>query len=211
MGQYINKNNKWYFGSSDKSPMTNNGLESFNGKLKQEYTLRRLLGLKELAKALLTYVTNWTHDHIEGYTKDTPLAYIHHPTLHINDWKNIKDFLNQGKKMRIKRGTTFVIAKVPGGTYQEVPEFDRDSFTSLNDYKKKYDSYYNVTLPINGHYLDGECDCHYYFNNFYCKHMLAVAISVGLVQLPASLNDTKIKSNRNRGRPKKIGTALNKY
>ncbi len=161
--------------------------------------------MKELACAFFGYVKDWTRDHTTGHLK-----YNNEPTVSKNMWMNTKELLDMQKRMKIKRGIAFVNAVVPGGQHIEIPDLERDEFSSFEEYSNNYNAYYNVRLP-NDNFLRGECDCESFYNQYYCKHMLAVAVSVGLAELPPSIaNRTPVVANRTAGRPKKSRSALYK-
>ncbi|CAF1565268.1 unnamed protein product, partial [Rotaria sordida] len=50
----------WYEGSANLIPSTNNGIESFNGKIKQMYTLRNKLSLSSFLQTAERMLYDWS-------------------------------------------------------------------------------------------------------------------------------------------------------
>ena len=56
----------WYEGSAVGYPSTNNGLESLNNRIKQQYTLRNKLSLSKFLITLETMLRDWSRKSIDN-------------------------------------------------------------------------------------------------------------------------------------------------
>lgn len=64
--EWLEQFRNWYEGAAEKSPSTNNALESFNRYLKDERTLRERLPLAEFTDKLLEWIMDWSVEYDSG-------------------------------------------------------------------------------------------------------------------------------------------------
>ena len=63
--EWIQKNPNWYEGEYSNLPNTNNALESFNRKIKDEYTLRERLPLGRFIIHPIQHINQWSQDYLK--------------------------------------------------------------------------------------------------------------------------------------------------
>ncbi|CAF1484455.1 unnamed protein product [Adineta ricciae] len=73
--QWTEKLPSWYEGSALNLPSTNNGCESFNAKIKREYTLRNKLHLSSFLPKIESMLEDWSKDSdINPFAVQTPIS-----------------------------------------------------------------------------------------------------------------------------------------
>lgn len=185
-------------------PSTNNGLESTNGHVKDDWLSRR----KDKVGVFLGIVKQFLAD---CSAKSENFALL--PTPEISLWREANLALGNGR---------FVVENVPdsasGMTRFLVGEAGRERLLSpeqyidmfdnpwggigtWGDYKLLQKEWHVVTATANGF---STCTCSAGFKRYRCVHSLAVDLGTGLVQLPDGAKPLPQCGGRKRGRPARV-------
>lgn len=98
--EWLNKNRHWYEGFAHYTPSTNNAVESFNRKIKDEQTLRERLDLSQFRFAINKMVTEWSIEYESG------LNIINNdgPNITLGIETNAYNWANSAVEISTKRG-----------------------------------------------------------------------------------------------------------
>lgn len=207
--EWVSAHPNWFLGTSNFSPSTNNACKSFNGKLKQNYSLRRRLPLKEFCVEIFSWVPSWSRKYVSQKR-------VFHEQIDLSTklWRTAVQFASKIKVIRKKQSSaqsqenTFI---VPAGDRFCIAYHDRNNYKTFHEYSNKaINNYFLVTLPKNKDFLKGTCDCPCFYKRYMCKHVLAVALRHKYVKPPASACSIRIEAKRGPGRPTKTKKALQK-
>lgn len=209
--EWVQAHPNWFLGTSHFSPGTNNGIESFNGRLKTNHTMRKLLPLKTFCLKLFEWVKTWSLKY-ENNEK------VFHKVVPITKelWVSGKEFALLDKTIKAhKKDDNSITYIVPSGTKTSITTLDRSTFDTLEQYRDNCFEYYLVTMPNSNSkdsdsYLRGVCDCPQFYKHYMCKHILGVALRLKLVKVPLSACNTKLPVKMGPGRPGKAKKALQK-
>ena len=96
--EWIQKNPNWYEGAYSNLPSTNNALESFNRKIKDEYMLRERLPLGRFIIHSLEYINQWSQDYLKEVD---PKTLAEEPHLTVELWTNAYQWVKTNKESEI--------------------------------------------------------------------------------------------------------------
>lgn len=200
----MHHNRNWFEGFGRHVPSTNNGLESFNRLIKDEYTLRERMDLGRFRVALFDMVNTWSLLYANG-TKTFNEA----PELTLDLWTAGYNWAKENIKITSRRrGGRIIYRSSTTETIDESTNWECfDSFKtkafSLNDTSFNY--------PISReNWLSAECDCKDFFKLYMCRHICnsIYAIRRKCITAPAEAKTIPIGQKRKPGRPRKAKKAL---
>lgn len=192
--QWLTTHRNW-FASNSKYPATNNALESFNRQIKCLITKFKKMPLKTFLPGLADQCQKWslTQNFVENatvclevYTKAVQWAN-----------SNVQIIKNSQTEYTVAANMgTAVRAGLPLRNWREFGHLKRNAFLS-----------YSLTIP-EGNWQDGWCTCPHCLKHNVCKHLVGMAIKLGVVSPPLAASQIAIGKKRGRGRPKKVTRAL---
>ncbi len=207
--EWVDAHPNWFLGVSNFSPSTNNALESFNGKLKSNCTMRKILPIKTFCIKLFEWVRTWGLKYSSGEKK-----FIQTVPVSKQLWLEAKQFALVDKVIKkTSSDENFNTFIVPAGSRNDVLSLLRTDFESFDDFRDKYFTFYVVKMPVvanEANFLMGTCDCPQFLKKYVCKHTLAVALRLKLVKVPLTACSEKLPSKKGPGRPQNAKKALQK-
>lgn len=211
--EWLVKNRHWYEGFAHHTPSTNNAVESFNRKIKDEQTLRERLDLSQFRFAMFKMVTDWSMEYENGMNvinNDGPNV-----TLELET--NAYNWANSAVEITTKRGKGKIFYRIPSsesGTQIENLYREATSLTAWKDFgefKRESFAYYDIVFPspLNKHnWLEGRCDCEKFYKLFICQHIIGIALRLKLTNVRDEAKNVPLGAKRKRGRPTKAKAAL---
>lgn len=203
--EWIKNNPNWYEGICANVPSTNNGLESFNRKIKDDCTLRERLPISRFMTLAFSYVERWSNEYIK---LQEPKMFATSPTITLQLWTKAYEWAKMNKEIEIiSEADNMITYLFPANKIIKLADTVKESeMTTFNDYKKGLVGYM-VTLPSND-YFKGICECPQFLKQYMCKHILGLAIRKKIVVPPPAARSNPIGNKRRRGRPAKAKQAL---
>ncbi|CAF2610650.1 unnamed protein product [Rotaria sp. Silwood2] len=190
----------WYEGAACLAPSTNNGLESLNGRIKKDYTLRNRLPLSAFLKIAERMLIDWSKD-----SEEKPFQ------LHITYKDDLKlsayTWLQQLDKTQILQmnANVYVIPSKNGNmsTTTWVQQFHAMTWNNYDELVNWLNSARLISClrllpPL-------FCTCRTGLKEYTCVHILGLLMLWGSQPMPQLIGKRKGK-----GRPKKVKLALSK-
>ncbi|CAF1120089.1 unnamed protein product, partial [Didymodactylos carnosus] len=187
----------WYEGSALRYPMTNNGLESLNGKIKKHYTLRSKLPLAGFLSTGCQMISDWS-------------LKLHNCVF------SLEPIVSKDLELFASKWSTSIsksMIPLPWNVYEQVVPtihaqlgvqqcidmYQHCQFNTFDNYRRWYESAHIVSVQ------QMYCTCRYFCKEYICKHLVGLKILYGIHKLP---NDRLPLGKKPRGRPKKTSLAL---
>lgn len=212
---HIQKNSNWYEGCADRTPKTNNFLESFNRLLKQQQTFHLRKPLHEFMVAALMIVRERSTQYVQDKSPPTTVVTLTNE-LRLSGWKYAESDKNMAHELSLN-DELFVyvfagknMAKI---TLSDVRAQEKFKPKNFDDFIKNAYSIYKLTFAdktVND-WIHAKCTCPAYTKNYMCKHILAVAYRMEALSPPDSLlkqYETPAPKKNPVGRPRKATKAL---
>lgn len=193
-------------------PSTNNGLERFNGTVKQHQTFYERKGLHEFIVNLMQIVTDRSKSYNYGKSP-------YQDEVIITD-----EVMERGLAMSKSKKTLHSRASVDDLIFhlfsgenddkingQIVGEFQKHEYKSFDQFVRKAFGIWEVTIPKDFEkWQQSTCTCPAYFQDYVCKHIVFVAYRIGVF---ADDDDEMVQARplapkKRRGRPAKAQPAL---
>ena len=195
----------WFIGAGAQVPKDNNFVESYNSSMKTYQTKHQTQTMKEFIVTALTIVEQKSREYI---IDKNPFAYeliIPDETIRIGCSTKIQ-FLDSGK--RVNGLCEFYVFSTKMGN-RVIKQKDVDKFYDFNLYKSFAEmetnmfNVYKVTFQKRADdWTKSFCTCPSFDKNYICKHVIAIAHQLGLVEpAPKNYDDEPIFEST-RGRPK---------
>jgi hypothetical protein len=206
---WFNTHQNWYEGVKEKTPSTNNCLESFNLVIKKEDTLRERLPLPRFFSLCLESVYKWSNHYVNGLKQ-----YINSPTINLKDWTSGYQWAKSNKIVTSQGLVNSIVYYCPPNdevkvTNEEIINTKEKNWRSFEQFKKRAFSVWIVELPKEAtQWQEGRCTCPSFFKKYICKHIIGLAIRLKYVKPPPNAKDCPINHKRRRGRPNKSSKAL---
>ncbi|CAF1550482.1 unnamed protein product, partial [Rotaria sordida] len=187
----------WYEGAAIGYPLTNNGLESLNNRIKQQYTLRNKLPLPKFISTMDTMLREWSRKTAEDEFQTYPKISVE---IEKQAWKWLKD-LNKNSIFHW-HSYSYIVPSTSNKDYSSslwLQEYATFPWKKFEDFSKWFYAGRLVTLPM-------MCSCKTNLKTYVCKHAVGISIHFGLYIIS---DPNKLESlGKRRGRPKKAGPAL---
>ena len=211
--EWVNsRNNGWYEGLSVNIPSTDNGLESINGKIKLIHTLRTRLSVNAYLSNLDNMLRNWSKDTLQEKN------FVDNVTFSQNSWKLAANYLNSGNALIKKIGNSenFVLLEKTNSNLMNL-DYINSRYNKLElDKKVNFDkliSFQSALKKIELNSTDwssSRCTCSYFFKNYYCSHIISLAVNQKLLAMPLKFIQTAVAPKAKAGRPAKAKECLAK-
>ena len=210
--EWIVANPGWFEGfyeGDEDVPSSNNALESKNEKVKDIFTMRKQLEMHEFLSTMKHMIRMWSNDELSHAKWRDDLKDIDDSFEYAFHFRSGQPIIKNFNKKKDE----FIVCK---------KEFDSKSNELLFKYKyekcslsfdelySKYDNIRKVTLNRQS-WTNSKCTCNYFLKNYFCYHIVAVAVEENLADIPTRCQTAEIAKKKKRGRkPKAINTPFNK-
>lgn len=212
---HINTNGNWYAGYADRTPQTNNCLETFNRLLKQQQTFYLHKPLHEFMVQALLILRERSTQYVQD--KEPPATVVTvTDELRVKAWQ----YAESEKSMvpeQLSNGelSVYVFAgdNMTQITLNDVRAQEKYKAKRFDDFVKNAYSIYKMTFAdetVND-WIHAKCTCPAYAKDYMCKHILAVAYRMEALSPPDSLLkqiETPAPKKNPVGRPRKATKAL---
>lgn len=206
---FINKNKNWFIGAHFKAPKTNNALERFNGTLKlfqTEYLKKPLKQFMQIAMKMVQQRSReYSMDKIE-FQKE-----IRIPSDVIKKGIALKGNYvaneeNENGEVEFYMFASSINKEI---TQDDIDNFKNVEYDSFENFTKKAFIIWKMTFPKDlVNWRNAICTCPAYDNHFICKHIIAIAHKLGLIEEePEDFDDEPLFTNP-KGKPKRASKAL---
>ena len=200
--EWLDQHEGWYEGYAEKTPSTNNALESNNRVIKDNGTLRARLDLRLFLNTTKQIIRNWSLDHNPG---DVNYVKFENEKTNITtkEWTN--GFLWAKNKKEILSNNNIHFVPCHGDTKinsAELSKYKNQSWSTFNQFKKINFKFYRVTLN-NEEWIKSICTCANYMKTYSCKHIIGIALRLKLCKAPPAAKAIQLGQKRKRGRPQK--------
>lgn len=190
-----------------KTPSTNNALESFNKVIKDEHTMRERLDLSQFRVVLFNMVKQWSIEYVANLNNINDGA----PKIELELWTEGYNFARSNVQIQKKRNQneivhTLMLKDVDVTTVHD----DSSEWKSFNDYRKSLlRVHVKFEYPVTSeNWMFATCDCREGFKLFICQHIIGIALRLKVATAPPEAKNIPIGQKRKRGRPAKAKPAL---
>lgn len=197
--EWLLKNRYWYEGAAIRIPSTNNAIESFNAKIKNEATIRHRLPIGKFLLVIQSSCEIWSKD----TTYDAEVEIPHNLWRESYQWARANIKLVDDPKERN-------IVYVPVHNDELAVTIDMVSMSRWTDLKHFREARSVAKLKLEGEWTDYVCTCLAFQKKWMCKHVLGIAIRQKKVTVPPTARDLSVGPKPKRGRPKKVTKALSR-
>lgn len=185
----------------------------FNGVIKGTVTFREKLPVEQFIDTVLIKMTSEiSTDYATGKR-----AIAEEPTITIDAWREASLWLQKSRCVKVEESAELVSYCV-ASSQLEVDRYDKNfvdginatEFKSLDEYReKRFAKFWTVKLDKTAWHTQSLCDCPSFLKNYYCKHVIALALRKKLCKLPKKALTAKItKAVNKKGRVAKSTAAL---
>ncbi|OXA42198.1 hypothetical protein Fcan01_23227 [Folsomia candida] len=217
IGEYIDQRCGWYEGTAPGFPSTNNGLESINGLIKRQGTLRKRLPLGEFVNCISKLLSGWSSERdpqLPDYKRFRlePVITIAAMTDAYN-W--LKDTSRPSTRQK-KINDTIIKFFVPAKGTRSLDEKDIANYIQLTEKKswRKFETYRKTKEKlwvieydiIN--WMQSRCNCPMFKKQHICKHLIGLAANRKDFNISDACKNVPIGIKRRPGRPKQCKQAL---
>ena len=206
---------KGWFISFIDGPATTNGLESTNGVIKKENTLRKRLNLATFLKAAFKLVQDWS-------TERNPKSLNHRKplttqvTIETRHYTKSYQWLKNPSRSTIQSENTFFSRAEGAESFGPLTNKDIKVYKAAYEKKqfKTFDEFYNICFSIwctklnRDDFRKSTCTCPSYFKHYICKHIIGIAAIEKLIKIPCQAKSLPIGAKPKPGRPPAAKKAL---
>lgn len=185
-------------------PSTNNCLESWNRRLKEDRTYRQRIPLSRFLIHCCDWIKTWSNSYKLKITK-----FVSEPTITLELWTKSYQWVKSKKRIeQPSLDNCFWTYKIPPRNQIAVENYKENFFPweTFDSYNNSFQTFWIVKIPENGYWKI--CDCPEFFKKFICKHLVGIAIILKLIEVPVQAKNIPIGNKPKRGRPSKAKKAL---
>ncbi|RMZ99193.1 hypothetical protein BpHYR1_051645, partial [Brachionus plicatilis] len=195
----------WFEGKALNCPSTNNALESINGKLKLN-TLRKRMAFSVFLTNAYSTVSNWSMDTVKEK------IFCDEYDISGESWSLAYSFLTVNDRVikKVPNSTTFLLTKKEFKDELNM-DYAKGLYSKLNnDFDQLVALFKNVRIiKFNkDSWVCSSCTCSYYLRNYFCYHLIVVAVVKKLVEIPNKYKKCSIEPKAKRGRKANAAKAL---
>jgi hypothetical protein len=189
----------WYEGAAIGYPSTNNGLESLNNKIKQQYTLRNKLPLSKFLATMATMLRDWSTKTVENEFQTFAAVNLQ---AEKEGWKWLAQ-LNKNSILYYY-GHSYIVPSTNNKDFSTtywLQQYNTLPWTKFDDFSRWLYACRFITLPM-------LCTCRTNLKTYVCKHAIGMSMYFGyyVIKDPNKLECL----GKRRGRPKKASSALSR-
>ncbi|KAF0295052.1 hypothetical protein FJT64_007364 [Amphibalanus amphitrite] len=206
--QYVARYGGWFEGFDLRAPSTNNGLESLNGSIKTNHTLRERLPVGRFVVAAQSMIRDWSRD-LTGRRQfqDTPIADLAVMTKAHQYLQQEKVVVQVGEdSFFVRSGEELTLSNEQVDAYVQMVEGNPQSFDEFVDHR-----FSMWRVQDTGNRTEAMamwCTCPEGLKKFVCKHSLAIGSLFGLIDFSDVARAMPVGRKRKRGRPTLARPAL---
>lgn len=208
---YVEHNQNWYAGSVFQAPLTNNCLEAFNRSFKVHQTHYKRQNLSVFKDSMLTFVHQRSLEYV-NYRAPYQESLVIEDDLLLLGWQ----YASSQKTIPSEKNEFYVYAgdNMEILTMDDVKLFQQESYANhhFDEFLKGAFEIHKITYQEKGiDWKNSRCTCAYYSLNYKCKHIVAIAFRLGLLETPDRIlvqAEKPIAPKTPRGRPRKARPAL---
>lgn len=206
------RNKNWYEGAKHFCPKTNNALESFNSKIKDDFHFRERSTMPNFKRKMFDML-----HHLSCEYRDRIKVVSNKVVISKKDWLNGYNWATSvtkvlEKKLTSNRGkvTYFLSVETDIIDQKVVDAYTNNKWKSFADFVQFASTIREVTFEINPQipeqWRTGTCTCREYFKEYICEHVVGMSLRLHLIEMPNNLK--QLSQMKKRGRPSKPGPAL---
>lgn len=205
---YIKMNYNWYEGCADRTPKTNNCLETFNRLMKQQQTMHLRKPLNQFLPQALMIVRERSKAYILDKAPPTKQVTIS-DQLKLKAWnysQSAKTLVHEKANDGELHFYVFAGENMDKICLNDVRKFEKSKFKNFDDFAAKAFIIYKMSFSELNDWPNAKCTCVSYSKNNMCKHILMVAYRLCDLNPPDELLEhveTPLPKKNPRGRPKK--------
>lgn len=205
--EWLIANKNWFEGFREKTPSTNNALESSNKVIKDEQTMRERFDLSQFRSVLFDMVKQWSIE----YSSELNKINLGAPHVKLDIWTQGYNFARSNVKITSTRSPNKIVYSIQMSTDAIDGAESYSNWCTFDDFKREafavvHTSYeYPVTSD---NWVFGACDCADGFKLFVCRHIVGIALRLKVASAPSEAKTIPIGQKRKPGRPPKSKPAL---
>jgi hypothetical protein len=216
--QWISHYRNWFEGASLGSPSTNNCLEATNAIIKKQYTLRERLRLGEFSDCLEQgIVANFSTERDTGRVNHKKIE--DEPPISLQMWTKSYQWVKSNVSvLQDNASDDCGIYFIPSSKLVLAGKEFTDEFVSsllssaqncvsFDEYRQTRESMWTVNLSKSS-WRTGNCNCPVFLKQGVYKHLIGMAIRLGVAKPPDEAKNIPLEQKRKRGRPSKAKPAL---
>lgn len=201
----------WYQGIAAHTPKTNNALESFNGQIKQHQTYWKRKSLNEFKLRVLEMVQDVSREYMCGksFANEIPVSSDCEKTALMYATSQ-KEFVLKEKEIDGQKLALFYVRSGEENNKLNDAEVDTylgqkwKDFPKFDTFIESVNEIYEINFATDPNkWKDSTCSCPQNAKRFICKHVLAIAIRMEIVNIEDDGDQDPLPKNKRRGAPKK--------
>lgn len=200
--EWLTMNPNWYEGVARRCPSTNNALESFNGKIKKEATLREKLPISRFVSVLKNFVRDCS----------VTMKFSSEVVIGQQLWLDAYNYAKTKPALLKRRVGDMLMYWCPITADKLFDKKDtqkciQNKWESLKEYRRNPVCFVDF---ISDNWMNSSCSCLPGQKHYVCVHILAIAIMKDMVIVPSHIKAVPIGAKIKRGRPAKCSKALSR-
>lgn len=175
--QWLGAHRNWFEGAADYTPATNNGLEGFNGVIKELYTFRNRLPFAEFIDVISDIAKKISTEFDTGERQ-----FLKEPKIERKLWAKSFEWAQNKEIHRLSYGDNRYF--VQSSKNMAVHDFSIDYcrkllYTNWKSFDEYYDKgfakFYAVKMSTTNWIRKSKCTCPYFCKRYVCKHVVGMA------------------------------------
>lgn len=211
--EWLGVHSNWFEGASEYTPSTNNALESHNATIKRRVTFRRRLPLEEFLITMLSMTAEVSQQFSSGMR-----TVAKEPNIARELMMKAAEMVNsefQAFKARTKQsGRIFYVIPAQkclkeNANHKYYKSLLRKKWTTFDEFIEYGHQMFWLVRFSNEHWkTQSTCSCPFFLKQFICKHVVAIAMELKIIECPQSANPLLIAPKRKPGRSKNATMSL---
>ncbi|KAG4076560.1 hypothetical protein HA402_002723 [Bradysia odoriphaga] len=192
-------------------PKCNSCLEGFNSTLKRCQTEHRRLPLKQFLKKSISIVRQRSKEYLVDKLDYSPVLEIPNEIMKQGRELNLKFVYKSENVSENFEFFAFCSLIEEEISLQHVEMYENWLFTSFDEFKNHHCDIWQIKFPNESDkWTAATCSCPMFDKFFICKHIISIAVSLGLLpEIEEEMDyDDEALFPTKRGRPKKTSKAL---
>ena len=167
------------------------------------HTKRDRLSISQYLNNAMRMMRNWSKDRVRNK------PFYEEPKVNGQTWQMAWDFLYKGKPVikstNIGSKEVFILAKDENKHLINLNLIK----SQLSKVKLDFDCFMDSARAIKcisldkAKWSDSKCSCSYFLKNYFCYHLIALAVNEGLLEIPLAYKNIAIGAKPKRGRKPK--------
>lgn len=211
--QWLSKKNaNWFEGAKKFCPKTNNALESFNAKIKNDFYFREKSTMPQFQKKMFDMIRHMSCEYRDRIKEMKNKVEIRKQIwLDGHEWAASKTQVQVEDPETSPGETTYRFSEREENISQNAVDlYENKKFKDFSQFVEIISSVrvlvFKPTNQQNDKWRAGTCTCGEFFKNYLCKHVVGMSLRIGYLEMPPDLE--QVSQKKKRGRPAKPGPAL---